>query len=130
MPVNSNQVYATESSYGVEPGNDWAGIYLVMDLDEFVSKMLDDSTQPSISQRAGNVPLHETTVMKTEQKRVQVPILEKYWQHNLILEGREHFYNHTKHKKDELNRLCYLMKMECSRLMRVENSFASPEELQ
>ena len=56
--------------YGVAPGNDWAGTYPAIDLDEFVDKMLGDFTDPSVFQNAGVVVSHDTTTIKLETKGI------------------------------------------------------------
>ena len=51
--------------YGMNPGNDWAGTYLVVDFDCFVNKSLDDFADP---REFKNMEPRETKVIKLEAK--------------------------------------------------------------
>ena len=79
--------------YVSTPGNEWDGTDKVVDLDHFVNKSLDDFVDPKVFR---SVTPHETKVVKLEAKGYRFPLAEKYWRHNLTLEGREAYYDDCK----------------------------------
>lgn len=117
--------YGILVGYGVEPGNNWDGTYLVIDLDGFDNKSLDDFTDLS---EFVHVTPHATKVIKIEAKGYRFPLLEKYEKANLTFAGREEFYNDTKLDRDEISDQCYTMKKECNRPMRLKNPEMPQEE--
>lgn len=122
----SRLCYGILIGFGLNPGHGWDGTYLVVDLDHFVLRSLDEFADPKVFSR---MKPHATQVIKTEVDGFRFPLCEEYERCNRTLQGRKEYYNDLRPASKELAKLDYSTKAECNRMMRIENPHLNPELL-
>ena len=118
--------YGIIVGFGLSPGHVWDGTDMVVDVDHFVYRSLDEFAEPK---EFTKMKPHCTYVIKAEVDGFRFPLAREYERCNRTLEGRREYYNDAKTSHSELSLVDYSPKAECNRIMREESPHRNPESL-